>query len=159
MDPKQIDNVAEEVRKGQRVILADIENSIATVAYMNGAMFLSRADEVYHASHAGADPALDTQPRKGEYDSNALRAGVMTLCMVVLKNGFIVIGESAAADPANFNVGLGHKFAYDNAIKKIWPLMGYALRDKLHDLSRQSPARPGRSGDHKVSERQAENPY
>lgn len=56
---------------------------------------------------------------------------LFTIAVVKLKNGFVVIGESAAADPENFNADLGKKFALETAQRKIWPLMGYALRAKL----------------------------
>lgn len=55
----------------------------------------------------------------------------MTVAFVKLKNGFIVIGESAPADPANFDATLGEKFAKENAVRKIWPLEGYLLREIL----------------------------
>lgn len=54
-----------------------------------------------------------------------------TLAIIKMKNGYVVIGESAPADPANFNAELGKKFAYENAVRKIWPLMGFALCEKL----------------------------
>lgn len=56
---------------------------------------------------------------------------VMTICTLVMQNGFIVIGKSAPADPANFNPDLGRKFAREDAIRQLWPLEGYALREKL----------------------------
>jgi hypothetical protein len=56
---------------------------------------------------------------------------VMTVCVLVMQNGFIVIGKSAPADPANFNEELGRKFAREDAIRQLWPLEGYALREKL----------------------------
>lgn len=56
---------------------------------------------------------------------------ILTLCVVVMKNGFTVIGKSAPASLFNFNADLGRKFAYEDAIRQLWPLMGYALRDKL----------------------------
>ena len=55
----------------------------------------------------------------------------MTLCVLTLKNGFHVTGESAAASPANFDPEIGQKIAFDNARGKIWALEGYALRNKL----------------------------
>lgn len=55
----------------------------------------------------------------------------LTVCCLTLKNGFTVTGESACASPENFNKELGERIARDNAKQKIWPLMGYALRDKL----------------------------
>lgn len=48
-----------------------------------------------------------------------------------MQNGFTVIGKSAPASPENFNAELGRQFAYDDAVRQLWPLMGYALRDKL----------------------------
>lgn len=56
---------------------------------------------------------------------------VMTICILVMRNGFMVIGKSAPADPANFDADLGHKFAREDAIRQLWPLEGYALREKL----------------------------
>lgn len=57
----------------------------------------------------------------------------VTVCCLTLSNGFTVIGESACADPANFNEELGRKIAYDNARNKIWQLEGYLLRQKLSE--------------------------
>lgn len=58
---------------------------------------------------------------------------LLTFCVLVLRNGFTVTGESACASPENFNAELGRKIARQRAVSKIWPLMGYALRE---DLSR-----------------------
>lgn len=55
----------------------------------------------------------------------------MTVCALTLKNGFIVIGESAAASPENFDAEIGRKIARENARNKIWALEGYLLRSKL----------------------------
>ena len=35
------------------------------------------------------------------------------------------------ASPENFDPEIGRKIARQNAVQKIWPLMGYALKDKL----------------------------
>lgn len=56
----------------------------------------------------------------------------LTICVLTLKNGYKVTGESAAADPANFNEELGRKIAKDKATAEIWPLAGFLLRDSLH---------------------------
>ena len=57
--------------------------------------------------------------------------GLLTFCVLVLRNGFTVTGESACASPENFNAEIGRKIARENAVNKIWPLMGYELRSKL----------------------------
>ena len=55
----------------------------------------------------------------------------LTVCVLTLKNGFTVTGESACADPAMFNAEIGQKIARENAEQKIWPLMGYALKEEM----------------------------
>lgn len=57
-----------------------------------------------------------------------------TVCLLTLKNGFTVSGESACASPENFDEEIGRKIARDNARNKIWSLEGYALRNKLANM-------------------------
>lgn len=59
--------------------------------------------------------------------------GTLTICVLTLQNGFKVTGESACADPANFNQAKGEELARKAACEKIWTLLGYALRDRLHN--------------------------
>jgi hypothetical protein len=56
---------------------------------------------------------------------------LLTFCILVLKNGFTVVGKSACASPENFDAELGKKIARQDAISQVWPLMGYALKEKL----------------------------
>lgn len=62
-------------------------------------------------------------------------ARLLTLCVIVLKNGFTVTGESACADPKKFNAEIGRTIARANALNKVWPLMGYVLRSQLAGVS------------------------
>ncbi len=72
-----------------------------------------------HDAVSGCDmPALD-----------ALK--VLTICVLVMKNGFTIIGKSAPADAENFDRKLGEKFAYEDAVRQLWPLEGYRLRSEL----------------------------
>jgi hypothetical protein len=77
---------------------------------------------------------------QGVYGANASAAlaipaptalTLLTFCVLVLKNGFTVTGESACASPENFNAELGQKIARQNAVNKIWPLEGYLLKQQL----------------------------
>lgn len=68
---------------------------------------------------------------EAQYCKDAESLKLLTFCVLVLKNGFSVVGKSACADPANFNEEIGRKIARANAVNEIWPLMGYALRNKL----------------------------
>lgn len=56
---------------------------------------------------------------------------MLTICVLTMRNGFTVTGESACASPENFDADLGRKIARKNAVDKVWPLMGYALKDRL----------------------------
>lgn len=62
---------------------------------------------------------------------HVFEGGTFTSCLLTLKNGFTVHGESACASPENFDEELGAKIARDNAVNKIWMLEGYLLREKL----------------------------
>ena len=65
---------------------------------------------------------------------------LLTFCVLTLRNGFTVTGESACASPENFDAHIGRKIARENAKQKIWPLMGYALKVSLHERAAQVPA-------------------
>lgn len=56
---------------------------------------------------------------------------LLTICILVLRNGFTVTGESACASPENFDPEIGRKIARENAKQKIWPLEGYVLKNQL----------------------------
>lgn len=59
---------------------------------------------------------------------------MLTICALKLRNGFVVTGESACADPANFDAEVGRDVARLNARNKIWPLLGFRLRDQLSGI-------------------------
>lgn len=58
--------------------------------------------------------------------------GTLTVHVLTMANGFQVTGQSACASPANYNEELGRQIARDNAIRKVWELEGYLLREKIH---------------------------
>lgn len=92
-----------------RVTPADIEAEIA--------------QENYFTAWDGANAVANHRP------DPALK--LLTFCVLVLRNGFTVTGESACASPENFDADLGRKIARQNAVAKMWPLMGYALRERI----------------------------
>lgn len=59
-------------------------------------------------------------------------SGVLTICVVTMKNGFKVTGESACAHPDLYDQALGESLALTQAKNKLWPLLGYLLREKLY---------------------------
>lgn len=51
----------------------------------------------------------------------------MTICVLTIRKGFMVTGESAAVSLENFDEEIGKRIAYENARNKIWALEGYLL--------------------------------
>ena len=62
-----------------------------------------------------------------------LQLDLLTFCVIVLRNGFTVTGESACVSPENFNAESSQKVAYENARSKLWELEGYLLKQKLFE--------------------------
>lgn len=87
------------------------------------------ASEHYFTAADGSELGVNCMQYATDPLPNAL--GLLTFCVLVLKNGFTVAGESACASPENFNAEIGRKIARENAINKVWPLLGYELRTKL----------------------------
>ena len=59
---------------------------------------------------------------------------VLTVCVLTLKNGFTVTGESACASPENYDKKIGQDIAFSNAKDKIWLLEGYLLKQRLYEM-------------------------
>lgn len=70
----------------------------------------------------------------------------MTVAMVEMDNGFVVLGKSAPADPGNFDEEVGRKFAFEDAMRQVWPLEGYLLREQI-----QRETDPARGVEVKIS--------
>lgn len=82
---------------------------------------------------AGGAAAYADLVIRGERAHVPAALDLLTFCVLVLRNGFTVTGESACASPENFDAEIGRKIARQNAVTKIWPLEGYLLKQRLHD--------------------------
>lgn len=100
--------------KGPRVNLDAVIGSIAETYYLNA-----------------GDALFKTGAIKAPYENHP--ASVMTICLCVLHNGWMVVGKSAPASATNFDAATGQKLAHEDCIRQIWPLLGFNLRQKLHD--------------------------
>lgn len=97
-------------RTAPRITPADVETNIKSYFYFTAAQAATIIDRTIDA-----DSPLH----------------LLTFCVLTLRNGFTVTGESACASPENFDAEIGRRIARENAMRKIWPLMGYELRSKL----------------------------
>lgn len=101
-----------------RITPYDIDAAIASKH------FFTAAEGVHGAYFANNMVYVGDMPN----DVNTVSLPLLTICVLVLRNGFTVTGESACASPENFNRQIGQQIAYQNARDKIWPLLGFQLR-------------------------------
>ena len=117
--PRTGDQAVEQMIKAKgadvapRITPADIEANIEIAYYFTG-------EEALQFAGQNGSPFLAHRSM-----------GLLTFCVLVLRNGFTVTGESACASPENFNAEIGRKVARENAVNKVWPLMGYELKCRL----------------------------
>lgn len=106
-------------QQAPRVTMEDIKANIVSEHYFTAedAQASDRALDIYRnpKDEFAGDPSL----------------ALLTFCVLVLRNGFTVVGKSACVSPDNFNPRIGREIAHDDAINQCWPLMGYALAERL----------------------------
>jgi hypothetical protein len=112
------DEIQRKGKTAPRITPQDIEDAIVS--------------EHYFTAHDGA---LGSWPGFGEQPETPYALSLLTFCVLVLRNGFTVTGESACASPENFDAEIGRKIARANAAQKIWLLEGYLLKQRLHDAA------------------------
>jgi hypothetical protein len=115
MSIEHTDAESAAVAVAPRVSLASMEAKIVARYDING------ADAAFHAAPPGEGQEVAVPPS----------LEVLSICLLVMENGFTVIGKAAPASAENFNPELGKKFAYEDAIRQLWPLEGYLLRSQL----------------------------
>lgn len=81
--------------------------------------------------YLNAGAALAMMDKIDEADKANL--SLVTICIIILENGFKVEGVSACVDPANYNEDIGRECAYENAFEKIWQLEGYLLKQNMFE--------------------------
>lgn len=121
-----------------RVTQADIEANIASEHYFTAADGVDGADIAVLRAREPAE-VLEIAPLVEDPDLGKTTVigplRLLTFCVLVLRNGFTATGESACVSPENFNPQIGRKIAREKAIEKIWPLMGYALKNQLNNAA------------------------
>lgn len=132
------DQAVAAVSTAPRVTLADLKASIREWYHVNG------LEAVNHAVPAG-NPAPHP-------------LSVLSLCILVLHNGWTVVGKSAPASVQNFNPEIGKDLAFKDALTQIWPLMGFELRCRLHQLEQSPLGETVASAGHQIDPKAAAEP-
>jgi hypothetical protein len=121
---EQSDKEAAAVATHPRVTLDDIKNNIIWSTYIQDSALFQVL------GHASVDWNNGEPPPTTAIEALKL----LTICIVVTKTGFTILGKSAPASPENFNAELGRKLAYEDCIRQLWPLMGFALKERLANV-------------------------
>lgn len=98
-----------------KITLEQIEQNIEATYY-------------FTAAQGALSPLVDEAVKANAVVHPSLN--LLTICVLVLKNGFTVVGTSACVSPENFDEQVGRDIAREKAVDQIWPLMGYALKEK-----------------------------
>ena len=108
----------------RRVTEADVEGAIVTERYFTAAEGVLGGRLV--------DNRFSLTPQRGE---NILEGqgslNQLTFCVLTLRNGFTLVGQSACADPAGFDAEIGRRIARSDAVNKIWAFLGFELCTEL----------------------------
>jgi hypothetical protein len=127
------DQIEQEIQtKGltaPRVTMADIEANIASEHYFTAGEGVIGAFAAGEMQRSGGDVTVQADAARPDLLKPGLN--LLTFCVLVLRNGYTVTGESACVSPENFDAELGRKIARQKAVDEMWPLMGYALRERL----------------------------
>lgn len=113
--PSVEDEIQSKGLNAPRVTPQDIEDEIMSIHFFTAEQGARHQDAVNPLDHGDVPSTL----------------GLLTFCVLRLRNGFTVTGESACASPENFDADIGRRIARENAVEKIWPLLGFRLRDQL----------------------------
>lgn len=79
---------------------------------------------------------LDGRQQPTKFSSNGIGKSLesLTICLIVLKNGFTVLGKSAPVSPGNFSRDIGQRLAYQDAFNQLWPLFGFELKQRIYEV-------------------------
>lgn len=116
----EADIVAAGADVAPRITPAHIEAQVFSELYLTGEEALAAG------AYVGPGGPVD-----GIHEQSTTSLHCLTLCILVLKNGYTVVGKSACASPENFNLVIGQRIAREDAVRQVWALEGYYLRHKL----------------------------
>lgn len=110
---------------GPRVTAEAVEAAIASEHYFTA--YAGREGAIVRGEYVGRE-----RPAQDGADLEPLK--LLTICVLVLDNGFTVVGTSACVSPENYNAEIGQRVARTNAVEEIWPLLGFRLRDTVRGV-------------------------
>jgi hypothetical protein len=96
-----------------RITLDYIKSQIGSAHYMRGFRMVQAAA---HSDWSAKDNGIPDSVQN------------LTICLIVTKSGWTVIGHSTPLSGGNFDETKGREIAYENAVRQLWPLFGFAAK-------------------------------
>ena len=103
---------------------ADIEALIAHETYFT-------AGDGFAGAMSMSPEFMMDQPEGSRVIQPPEQLDLLTVCVLITRNGHTVTGESHCADPAKFDAETGRVEARKRAIDKLYPMVIYAERERL----------------------------
>jgi hypothetical protein len=100
-----------------KITVKDVEDNIQDKVFFSGA-------DGYNGQHFRTTIGFPNTPKRLE---------LVTFCVLVLRSGFIVTGQSMCANAENYDWEIGRDTAYENAIGKVVDVMLYAAMAQPKD--------------------------
>ena len=94
------------------------------------------ADTVIEMLNESRAPRVTEESINAKLDCHSfhvetLGTAKITVCFILMRNGFVFVGKAAPASPENYREVIGRTYAYDDAFRQIWAHEGYLLREKM----------------------------
>lgn len=116
-----------------RITIQDIEDAIAYEYYVRGSQATDRTTVVLGS----------VQAMTGCSVTDALDR--LTICILVLHNGYTVVGTSSCVAIENFDEAKGRQISREKAVDQLWQILGYQLRETLWKELSEHTHGPSRS--------------
>jgi hypothetical protein len=100
-----------------KITVKDVEDNIQDKVFFSGA-------DGYNGQHFRTTIGFPNTPKRLE---------LVTFCVLVLRSGFIVTGQSMCMNAENYDRAIGEKWACENAIDKVIEVMTYAIMAQPKD--------------------------
>jgi len=137
MDDKDNAQVEYHQRKYMsKITIADVEEQIESESY-----FTAREGLEGSIVLSGTTPGWPCE------DVSQLippRLDCLTICVLVMTNGFVITGESCCVNSEDFDSELGRKYALENALDKAFAYVAYERRSKITSYKEASDEHFGR---------------
>ena len=79
---------------------------------------------------------LENLGAQAEY--HRIDATTTVVCSLKLPSGFVILGQAACLNPENFDEEMGCELAYQDAMRKLWELEAYRVKQNAFEAEKEA---------------------